>query len=178
MQPQLMFARDRTLRPTKGGEPVEGVHRIVFVHNVNWFLTLMSVFKDGMIECWHHQLPLLEFAELVRSGWVTTQPPDGVEVITDDLGSFTVSNVRALPTDDFIKDLADDIERLNRRPTSVDRARLAWAEYREAPNDAAKQRLRELYEAVPAHRRVFVGEMDGGDYPIRRVLYPELFKDT
>jgi hypothetical protein len=172
-----MFGLNRTSRPTKEGGSVAGVHRMVFVDNAGYHLTLMSVYQDGLIECWHHRLPLAEFADLVRSGWVTTQPTDAARVNIHALAAFTVSSVEAVDPEDFINDVADDIERLNKRPTSVDRARAAWQAFREAPSEAAKQRLRELYEAVPRHRRPFVGEMDGADYPIRRVLYPEQFPE-
>jgi hypothetical protein len=177
MQPTLFFGGNRTFRKTADGPRVEGVHRIVFVNNGGYFLTLMSVFKDGVIECWHHQLPLAEFADLVRRGRITAQPPDGAHVSGHGLASFHISGVQGIDPEDFIKDLADTIERLNQRPTSVDRARAAWREYLASRTESAKLRLRELYEALPRHLRPFAGEMDGGDYPIRRVLYPDQFPE-
>src|SRR5688572_5944768 len=177
MQQEVMFGGDRTSRATQGGGRVEGVHRIVFVNNVTCFVTLMSVFKDGMVECWHHRLPLAEFAEVVRSGWVTTGPPDGAPVSVNGIARFTASEVTAVSDEDFLQDLADDVERLNGRPTSYARAREAWREYQARPSGEAKQRLRELYEAVPRHLRRFAGEMDGGDLPIRALLYGEGFPE-
>ena len=177
MQQEVMFGGDRTSRPTSGGDPVPGIHRMVFVKNVNYFLTFMSVFKDGMIECWHHRLPLAEFADVVRSGWVTTQPAEGAVVHLDGIATFAVTNVQAVSGEDFLKDLADDIERLNNRPTSWMLAHEAWHQYQASPSEQAKDRLRELYEAVPPHRRRFAGEMDGGDIPIRILLYGEVFSE-
>jgi hypothetical protein len=175
MQQEVMFAGNRTSRLTRGGEPVPGIHRMVFVNNGGYFLTLMSVFKDGMIECQHHRLPLIEFGELVCKGKVTTKPAEGAPVHLDGIATFTVSNVEAVPEEDFLKDLADEIERLNNRPTSWMLAREAWREYQANPSEEAQSRLRELYEAVPAHRRRAAGEMDGGDIPIQMLLYGEVF---
>jgi hypothetical protein len=175
MRQEVMFGGNRTSRPTKGGERVDGIHRMVFVNNGGYFLTLMSVFKDGMIECWHHRLPLAEFADVVRSGWVTTQPSEAARVSVDGIATFHVSNVSAVSDEDFLKDLADDVERLNKRPTSYELAREAWRHYQSSPSEEAKARLRDLYEAVPTHRRRFAGEMDGGDTPIRVLLYGEVF---
>jgi hypothetical protein len=171
MQQEVMFAGNRTSRPTKGGDPIPGIHRMVFVNNGGYFLTLMSVFKDGMIECQHHRLPLAEFGDLVRRGRVTTKPAEGAPVRLDGIATFAVSNVQAVPAEDFLKDLADEIEQLNNRPTSWLLAREAWREYQANPSEEAKARLRELYEAVPPHRRRFAGEMDGGDIPIQMLLY-------
>lgn len=175
MQQEVMFGGNRTLRPTKGGDPVPGIHRMVFVKNISYFLTIMSVFKDGMIECWHHLLPLAQFADLVRSGWVTTQPAEGATVQLDAVATFVLSKIRAVPGEDFLKDLADDIEQLNDRPTSYMLAHEAWHQYQANPSEQAKEHLRALYEAVPPHRRRFAGDMDGGDIPIRRLLYGEVF---
>lgn len=95
--------------------------------------------------------------------------------LDDGTATFAVLNIRAVSDEDFLQDLANDIERLNGRPTSYELAREAWRQYQASPSEEAKARLRELYEAVPPHRRRFAGEMDGGDLPIRALLYDEAF---
>ena len=44
MQHEVMFIGNRTFRPTKGGDPVPVIHRMVFVNNGSYYLTLMGVF--------------------------------------------------------------------------------------------------------------------------------------
>jgi hypothetical protein len=167
----------RTYRTTSDGERIDGVFAMAFIHNCQYHLTHISIYRDGMVDCWG-LVTFEQFKQKVRSGWVVTQPPPNATVSVSFLASFTAADASYwIKAEEFIREVADEIEELNGRLTSRDRCSKAWHAYNEIPSDATKEVLRLAYEAVPEHNRRFVlGDMDRKDYPIRRVLYPEQFR--
>jgi hypothetical protein len=166
----------RTYRTTREGERIDGVFAMAFIHNGDYYLTHLSIFRDGMVDCWG-LVSFEEFKEKVRSGWVVTRPPPDARVRVSFLAVFTATDASyRIDPEEFIREVADEIEGLNGRPTTSDRCQAAWAAHRESPSEATKEALRVAYEAVPEHLRRFVlGDQDVKDHPIRRVLYPERY---
>jgi len=147
---------------------------MAFIHNSDYQLTHISIYKDGLIDCWG-LVDFEGFKQKVRSGWVVTRPPQKAKVSVSFLASFTA--VKAdywIDPEEFIKEVADEIEELNDRPTTSDLCRKAWESYTGSPTDEKKEALRLTYEAVPEHNRMYVGgDMDTKDNDIRAVLYPD-----
>ena len=168
----------RTYRTTPDGERIDGVFAMAFIHNGPYHLTDISIYRDGMVDCWG-LVTFEEFKEKVRSGWVVTQPPPNAEIHVAFLASFTATNASYwIEPEELIREVADEVEGLNGRPTARDRCFEAWQAYEAQPSEATIAALRVAYEAVPEHNRRFVlGDMDRKDHPIRHVLYPERYRD-
>jgi hypothetical protein len=164
----------RTYRSTCDGERIDGVFAMAFIHNDDYYLTPISIYHDGMVDCWG-LVPFEEFKQKVRSGWVVTQLPPDAKVNVSLLASFTATKASYwIDPEEFIREVADEIDGLNGRPTAREKCFAAWTAYEGLPSDAAKEALRVAYEAVPEHNRMFVlGDQDRKDHPIRGVLYPE-----
>jgi hypothetical protein len=64
----------RTYRITEDGTRIDGVFAMAFIHNGDYHLTHISIYEDGMIDCWG-LVDFAKFKKKVRSGWVVTQPP-------------------------------------------------------------------------------------------------------
>lgn len=165
----------RTYRITSEGERIDGVYLMAFIHNGQYFLSHIEVYRDGIINCWKW-VNFEEFKWKVRSGWVVTQLPPDAEVRVFPLGSFRATNATyEIGPEEFIKEVADEIEGLNGRPMTSERCRAAWAAYQASPNDSTKEALRVAYEAIPRHKRDYVLQnQDTNDRPIRTVLYPDV----
>ncbi len=165
-----------TYRMTRDGERIDGVFAMAFIHNFDYHLTHISIYRDGMVDCWG-LVTLEEFKMKVRSGWVVTQPPADAKVSVSFLASFTATNASYwIDPEEFIREVADEIEALNGRPTVAGYCQAAWAAYEASPSDATREVLRAAYEAVPKHNRRFVlHDQDRKDHAIRRVLYPEQY---
>ncbi|MCB9871486.1 MAG: hypothetical protein H6837_16640 [Planctomycetes bacterium] len=52
-------------------------------------------------------------------------------------------------------------------------SREAFQQYLEEPTLKAKDELQAAYEAVPEHHRMYVGDMDTKDIPVRMIIYGE-----
>jgi hypothetical protein len=167
----------RTYRMTRSGERIDGVFAMAFIYNLDYHLTHISIYRDSMVDCWG-LVTFEEFKQKVRSGWVVTQPPPDAKVSVSFLATFTATNARYwIEPEEFIREVADEIEELNGRPTTRELCFAAWTAYEASPTAATKDALRKAYEAVPAHNRVYVlGDQDRKDNAIRRVLYPEQYE--
>ena len=53
------------------------------------------------------------------------------------------------------------------------RCREAYREYLDHPTVANRERLKRVYEEVPEHHRMYVGDMDTKDIPVRTIIYGE-----
>lgn len=61
------------------------------IHNGNYFLTEISVYEDGLVDCWG-MVDLKLFKKHVKSGWVKPAIPDGAELNIHHLGVVQVLN--------------------------------------------------------------------------------------
>ena len=167
----------RTYRTTPNGERVDGVFAMAFIRNDAYHLTHISIYRDGMIDCWG-LVDFEGFKQKVRSGWVVTRPPPGARISVSFLASFTAAEGARywIEPEEFIKEVADEIEHLNGRPTTSDRCRDAWHAWEAEHTESARQALRAAYEAMPKHNRRYVlGDQDRKDGAVRQVLYPDEF---
>lgn len=158
----------------ENGQIILGVSHLIFISNAGYHLTELKIYADGMIDCWE-MVTFEEFKNKVDSGWVVSELPEVAEVSAFPLGSFTATDtINAIKPEELIKEVADIIDKLNDRPTTSDICQKAFEKYQKEPNEANKQRLKEAYESIPEHNRIYVlGDMNQKDNPIRSVIYGE-----
>jgi len=117
-------------------------------------------------------LSLDEACEHVRAGKYRTSVPDGKWVEIEELGSFVVKGGRwGVDPIERVREVKDRVEILTGGDGSIRRCIEAHAAYNKSPSEESKDLLRHAYEAVPEHRRIFCGDMDSKDWPIRQILY-------
>ena len=76
-----------------------------------------------------------------------------------------------MTADDFLAEIAEEIERLAGRPTTADRCRAALDRYRHDPTEDNRLALRAAYFEVPVHLRDALSyDMDSKDGPIRVLI--------
>jgi hypothetical protein len=157
----------------ENGVEIPGTFTHAFIHNGNYFLTEIKVYKDGMIDCWG-LVNFEEFRQKIAQGWVVTTLPNNAEVAVSMLAHFKATEVRAwVKEEEFIKEVTDEIEKLNGRPTSRDKCLESYQRFQNEQSEESRQQLKESYEAVPEHLRMFLGDMDVKDIPIRMIIYGE-----
>lgn len=69
------------------------------------------------------------------------------------------------------KEVAEMVAEMANEPTAHDKCIEAYHNYLVEPSDYTREKLREAYEAVPEHQRMFLGDMDGKDSDFVRILY-------
>jgi hypothetical protein len=171
-------------RPTRPEDPtsvlprsVDGSSLSVFLRCGNEiFLADLRVFANDTVELGRlptvEVLPLAQLEQLAANGRLMTAPPTGARIHIHGLGAFTLGAMQyATDLQDLLLEAQDEATKLRGDPGSVERCRLAFEDYCKDPTEAGIERLRLAYEAVPAHNRMYVGDMDTKDVPIRMVIY-------
>lgn len=153
------------------GVRIPGTWLQAFIHNMNYYVVELKIYQDSMIDCWG-LVTFDQFKAKVRQGWVVTQPPEGARIGMMTSGTFfTATNVSAsVEPDEFIKQVEDEIRLLNGKPDTLTLAHKALEAYHADRTESAKAALRAAYEAVPKHRRIYLGDMESRDYEYQLIL--------
>lgn len=159
----------------ENGKLIKGVSLPVFIHNVNYHLTDIHIYEDGLIDCWE-LVDLDGFKERIRTGWIKTRLPDGKDISVMPMGHIEIKKFWPGRTEDeLIKEVIDILKWLNGEETSEDVCRKKFEEYLKDPADHKKEELGIAYSNVSAHNRKFLlGDMDVDDFPIQAVIYGDI----
>lgn len=158
---------------------VRGEERSVLVHDGHdgdYHVASLRVYADGVLELGRlsatETLDRAGFERAVRSRRVVANAPVGARVQIRGLGSFRVAGAFQLASmSEIVREIPDLVDAANHRLDSVARCRVAYAAYLAEPTVARREVLREAYESVPKHNRMYVGDMDTKDVAVRMVLY-------
>ena len=115
-----------------------------------------------------------EIEQLFAEGTLTTELKGEEWVRIEGLGDLLLASMDGLAeitAADKLGQLADDIANLVGEEDSLDVCRRAYHYYLEEPSDFSRERLRQKYEAVPEHLRMYLGDMDSRDTDYIRILY-------
>jgi len=144
------------------------------------YLTALRIYADGLIDIHplqDHQrlIDLVELQREVATGQVGVTVPDDTTIEIDCLGRMRVAEVQpcVAQSADFVKEIQDVIGQLNGQADSIEMCRQAYEAYLDSPTIKAKELLKEAYEAVPEHHRMYVGDMDTKDADVRMIIYGE-----
>jgi predicted NAD-dependent protein-ADP-ribosyltransferase YbiA (DUF1768 family) len=152
------------------GERINGTLRSVFIRNGrHYYLSDLHVYADGAIHVDGAWVDLNGLREKLRNGRVATSLPAGARAFAHHLASWQFAEPHSsITAEQLLGEAADDIDRLNGRPDSTGRCLQAADQYLQTRTDADRAALREAYEAIPGHMRVYaLGDMDRRDWPLR-----------
>ena len=147
----------------------------VVVHDGDYHIARLWV-ADGVLELGTIAKPrTLDVAQLRRAvdtGVIVGSIPKNARVRIRELGSFRVEEEHgAVDPREQIGEVNDLLDAVNDRPDSIQRCRRAYEKYVDDPTFKNRDALRETYEAVPEHMRMYVGTMDTKDVAVRMILY-------
>ncbi|HEY0738181.1 MAG TPA: hypothetical protein VGD69_24905 [Herpetosiphonaceae bacterium] len=157
-------------RKTQDGQIIFGKGLPAFIHNGNYHQVTIKIYADGLIDCWQ-LVDIVGFKQKVREGWVVTQVPAGKRISCHHLfyGSATLKCY--VEIDEFVKEVEDTLRDLQGQPTSSELCEKAFEAYLRQPTSDHQALLRDAYERVPKHLRVYVlHDMDAKDGPIKRII--------
>ena len=168
------LGRGRPYRPTPEGGVVAGAELPVLeVVGTEYHLRPWLIYADGL-----SQLgaagglePLEATAGRFEDGRLTLAVPAGGWMVLDGLGRFQAAEGNwYIRPGERVREAADLLGQLNGRHGAIVRCIEAHNAYRADPGSERREALRAAYEAVPEHLRMFCGDMDSKDGPIRRIL--------
>jgi hypothetical protein len=178
---KLGMADERPFRRLSDGSEILGKSLPVFArHSDMWLLRQWFVYADGLSQfgCEGELMPLDEAARRILEGEVTTRVPDGSWITMDHLGSFqSKDGWWGISLAERIREAYDELDMLQGHAGSIRICVDAHQSYEKDPSEENREHLRAAYEAVPKHLRIFCGDQDSKDGPIRRILYPTAADD-
>lgn len=144
------------------------------------YLGELSIYKSGNVEITNlptkRAFKFEELNELIQKGILTTDLKIGETVTILNLGSFKIVSGSGVDIKFKLNELTDKFNELNGRENSIAKCARIFDEYKQNPTKQLRDELKEAYEAVPEHQRIFVGTMDTKDYEVRQVIYGDIVK--
>jgi len=147
-------------------EIIRGQGLSAFIHNSDYYETIIGVFEDGTIDCWG-LVNFEEFKTKVAQGWVVTEVPKGAMISCHHLywGNSTLEFYKEI--DEFVKKVADTIDMLQGKQTVSETCIQAFARFLTLLTKENRSSLRAAYNAIPKYLRIYVlGDMDCKDSAI------------
>jgi len=155
----------------KNNKLIKGLGLPAFIHNGNYYVELIKVYEDGIIDCWG-ECNFKEFKEKVKSGWIVTQLPKEGRVDMFQLFQAGTSQFNTYTEEeDFIKEVKDALLSLQNKPTSKELCQQAFNNYLNNPNQKNRKEVKKTFYAVPKHLRLAIlGDMGMGDGPLQSII--------
>ncbi len=156
------------------GQFIKGIGLPAFIHNGDYYVELIKVYEDGIIDCWG-KCNFEEFEQKVKSGWIVTQLPkegsvDMFQLFQADASQFDTY----IEEEDFIKEVKDALLSLQNKPTSKELCLQAFKNYLNSPSEDNREEVEKSFYAVPKHLRLTVlGDMGMGDGPLQSIINGE-----
>nr|WP_308424211.1 hypothetical protein [Paenibacillus albidus] len=158
-------------------ETKEGEGFTLFMkHEGGNHLVHLVVYEDGRVICHSAavclELDLEQVKAYIQDGIFFTAVEQPTVVILDHLGELTLAEGGyAADLQEKYKELEELELRLKGGKTAHELCRQAYYNYLEYPTEYNRTRLKELYENVPEHQRMFLGDMDSKDSDYIRIIY-------
>lgn len=141
-----------------------------------YYMVSLSVFADETFRVDRLQESIIvsqqQLEQWIADGILLTAIPDGSLVEIYGLGSFIITQT------DYTEEiqnkllaLKDAIRKLKGEPTTVRICIDALEAYNQNPSGENKEKLKQAYEAIPEHHRVYVGDMDTRDSEVISIIY-------
>lgn len=144
------------------------------------YLAELSIYKSGHIEITNLPTKKIykfeDLTDLAQKGILTTDLKIGETITILNLGSFRIASGSGVDINFKLNELTDKFNELNGRENSIAKCARIFDEYKQNPTKKLRDELKEAYEAVPEHQRIFVGTMDTKDYEVRQVIYGDQVK--
>lgn len=144
------------------------------------YLAELSIYKSGYVEITNlptkRPFKFEEINELIQQGTLTTELKIGEIVTILNFGSFKIVSGSGVDIKFKLNELTDKFNELNGRENSIAKCARIFDEYKQNPTIKIQRELKEAYEAVPEHQRIFVGTMDTKDYEVRQIIYGDIVK--
>ncbi|RAJ81923.1 hypothetical protein CLV59_104148 [Chitinophaga dinghuensis] len=145
--------------------------------NEQLYLAQLSIYPDGHLSITHlpqtRSYTFPELAKLMEQQRILTELPPGVRVHIWGLGSFVATEGDGEPATEKLKEFTNSFMVMNGAEDLVDKCRRILEDYRKNPTEQLKESLKQAYEAIPEHERMYVGDMDVKDIEVRMIIYGE-----
>ena len=156
----------------------EGINLFLLDANSEYHLVRFDIYSEDSIIVNRFEEPfeltLAQFEEMISEGKVLTELPIGAQVHILGLGKFKIQEENySEKISEKLLEVKDTIRVLRGEPSTLDVCREVYQQYMDNPTETLKEKLKEAYENIPEHERMYVGDMDVKDTEVRMIIYGE-----
>lgn len=141
------------------------------------YLAELSIYKNGRVEITHilqkKVFDLLQIQKLFDNQIIKTNVAPGERISIVGLGSFFATEGHGVDIESKYNEILDKYAVLNGEEDSLYKCRKVFTEYNSNPTIALRDKLKEAYERIPKHNRMYIGDMDTKDAIVRLIIYGE-----
>ena len=177
---RVRFSANPTPCKLKGGfgyDLLDGMNVHILLRNEGkLLLTEMDIYADGTfsIDAFGERVFILsEIEQMFSEGTLCTSPNGGETVSFGALGEAECVAVTSAKPAEKLKEIKNRSLEIQKIPDAHDKCIMAYHEYLTSPTNYNKEKLREAYEAVPEHERIYLGDMDTRNTDFERILYTD-----
>lgn len=159
-----------------GYDLLDGDQTNILIHNDGkLLLTELYSYEDGFfsIDGLDGCLNIDEIEKMFKDKTLCTSPGEGEEITLGILGKAKVKADYFVEPKEKLAEIKNNSIRVQDKPDAHTLCIRAYHNYLVAPTDYNKNKLREAYEAVPDHERIYLGDMDSKDHDFQRILYSD-----
>lgn len=157
-----------------GYEFLKGDSAHIFLRtNGKLLLTEMYCYKDETfsIDGLEGFFTFPDIEDMFKDKTLATKPKKDEKIVLGDLGEVEAEADCVVATKNKLAEIQNKSLRVQGKPDAHEAAINAYHAYLVEPNEFYRNKLREAYEAVPEHERMYLGDMDTRDSDFRRILY-------
>lgn len=149
---------------------------VFFKHDGKCFLVNLIVYMDGRFTCYTSDFELSyqveEIESLFQNGTFFTDIEQPTTIILNHFAEVTFTETMySVDSLEKYKELKDIYIKLNGGKTAFEKCREMHYEYLKDPNEYCRMKLKEFYEQIPKHERMYLGDMDTKDSDYVRIIY-------
>ena len=120
------------------------------------------------------EISLNQFEQMILEEKILSKLPIGAKVNIFGLGDFKIKEERySAKVSEKLLEIKDTIRVLNGEPSTIELCQEIYHNYMSSPTETLKKELKEAYENIPEHERMYVGDMDVKDTAVRMIIYGE-----
>lgn len=138
-------------------------------------ITELTVYKDRHFRIGIEEDKLFrleEITDMIQADILYSYPVEGEWLYMPDLGNVKVRLLTdPITKEERIKEIEQWYVRTAGEDDAAQRCIMAYHDYLEWPTEQKRERLKQLYLAVPEHERMYLGDMDVKDSDYMRIIY-------
>ncbi len=157
-----------------GYDTINGDATKMFMQKDNAFYLVHIIgFADGIYQVDNKSnVTAQEISEMIERNILVCAPPLDVPVHIQDFATIEISKIDwAAEPSEKLKEILDFPSRTGKKPTVHECCVNQYHKYLAYPSEENRESLREAYEAVPEHERMYLGDMDNRDLDYQRILF-------
>ena len=145
-----------------------------YSYNKEVFLICYTIYDDETISIYNDEkvYSFDDMKNMFDKDELLLYPKEDDTIIIENLAKLKLKPViKYTNKKEKLKEIEENIKEISGKENAFDYAVRCYHDYLVYPSDYNRKLLKEAYEKVPEHERMFLGDMDDKDIDFRRIIY-------